>query len=73
MRAVDCRVEGGGGLVHQQHFRVGRQGPGDAQPLLLAAGQVQGRDVQPVLDLVPQGRCVAGSARPRASSRAGDR
>ena len=30
-------------------------GPGDAQPLVLAAGKSQGRLVQAVLDLVPQG------------------
>ena len=31
-------------------------GPGDAQPLVLAAGESQGRLVQPVLDFVPEGR-----------------
>ena len=30
-------------------------GPGDAQTLVLAAGESQGRLVQPVLDLVPEG------------------
>lgn len=34
-------VEGRRGLVEQDHFRVGRQGPGDAQALLL--GPVTGK------------------------------
>ena len=56
MRAVEAGSRAEAGSSMQQHFRVGGQGAGDAQPLLLAAGQVQGRVVQPVLDLVPQGR-----------------
>ena len=36
----DDRVDGAVGLVHQQHRRVGGQGPGDADALLLAAGQL---------------------------------
>src|SRR6516164_9780087 len=32
-------IEGRGRLVHQQHLRLHRQSPGDAQPLLLAAGE----------------------------------
>jgi hypothetical protein len=50
------RIERRGGLVHQQHFGLDGQRPGDAQALLLAAGQRQRRFVQPVLDLVPQRR-----------------
>ena len=36
-------VEGRAGLVHQQHLGLGGDGPGDAQPLLLAAGQAEAR------------------------------
>ena len=32
-------VEGGEGLVEQQHLRAGRQRPGQRHPLLLAAGE----------------------------------
>ena len=35
-------------------------GPGDAQPLLLAAGQAQGALFQPVLHLVPDGGAREG-------------
>ena len=41
-------------LVHQQHLRLDGDRAGDAQPLLLAAGQAGARLAQPVLDLVPQ-------------------
>ena len=34
------RVEGAERLVHEQHRRVGRERPGDADPLLLAAGEL---------------------------------
>ena len=44
-----------GGLVHQQHRRLDRQQPGDAQLLLLLQRQLGGLAVvQAVLDLVPQ-------------------
>ena len=33
------RVEGAGHLVEEHHVRVHRQGPGDRDPLLLAAGE----------------------------------
>ena len=32
-------IEGGTGLIHQQDFRLHGQGAGDAEALLLAAGQ----------------------------------
>src|SRR5437773_1001358 len=48
------RVEGGARLVHQQHLRLDRDGPGDAEPLLLAAGEAGPRLAEPVGDLVPQ-------------------
>ena len=53
-------VEGGAGLVHQQHFRLRGDGAGDAQPLLLSAGKGKAAFVQLVLDLVPQGRALQG-------------
>ena len=37
--AVD-RVDRAEGLVHQHHRRVGGEGPGDADPLLLSAGEL---------------------------------
>ena len=36
------RVDRAVGLVHQQHRRVGGQGPGHADPLLLAADSSAG-------------------------------
>ena len=50
------RVQRRTGFVHQQHFRLHRQQPGDAQALLLPAGQRHRRRLQPVLDLVPERR-----------------
>ena len=47
-------VQGGAGLVHEQDGGLDRDGAGDAQALLLAAGQPQPRPVEAVLDLVPQ-------------------
>ncbi len=52
------RVERGGRLVHQQHLRLHGDRPGDAQPLLLAAGQPHPRLLQPVLDLLPEVRAA---------------
>ena len=49
------RVEGRARLVHEDHLGVDGEGPGDAQPLLLTAGQAHGRRLEPVLHLVPQG------------------
>jgi hypothetical protein len=48
------RVERRGGLVHQDHLGLQRDRPGDAQALLLPAGQTRRRRTQAVLDLVPQ-------------------
>ncbi len=48
------RVERRARLVHQQHPRLDRHRPGDAQALLLAAGQAAAGGVEAVLDLVPQ-------------------
>ena len=49
------RVEGRAGLVHEQHVGLDREGPGDAQPLLLTAGERAAR-VEAGLDLFPQAR-----------------
>ncbi|MDT4852037.1 hypothetical protein FQZ97_862540 [compost metagenome] len=40
-RGGGLRVEGAGGLVTQQDLRLGGQGAGDADPLLLSAGQLR--------------------------------
>ena len=48
-------VESRAGLVHEEHLGLDRQRPGDAQALLLAARQLQGRLAQPVLHQVPEG------------------
>ena len=47
-------VEGGAGFVHQEDFGLGGDGAGDAEALLLAAGEGEGGGVQAVLDFVPQ-------------------
>src|SRR5581483_6348720 len=49
------RVEGRARLVHQDHVGLDGDGPGDAEPLLLAAGEVEAAVVELVLHLVPQG------------------
>ena len=43
MRGGRDRVEGRSRLVHQEHLGLDREGPGDAEPLLLAAGEVEAR------------------------------
>ena len=43
-------------LVHQQDFGLGRDGAGDAQPLLLAARHAERALVEAVFHLVPQRR-----------------
>ena len=60
-------VQRGARLVHEDHFRLDGQYAGDAQPLLLAAGEGVGRLFQFVLDLVPEGR-AAQSVRSTISS-----
>ena len=47
-------VQGGAGLVEQQHLRVHCQAPGDRQPLLLPTRQLASGLGQLALDLVPQ-------------------
>src|SRR5580692_10473143 len=48
------RIERRTGLVEQDHFGPHRHSAGDAQPLLLAAGEAETGGVELVLDLVPQ-------------------
>src|SRR5262249_11882422 len=48
------RIERRGRLVHQNHFRFGRDRPRDAQALLLTARQRQPALLQLVLDFVPK-------------------
>ena len=52
---VEMGSRADGGLIHQQHFRLHRQGAGDAQALLLPAGKAQGALLQPVLHFIPDG------------------
>ena len=54
------RVQGRARLVHQQHRRLRGDGSGDAEPLLLASGEGQGRLVELVLHLVPESRPAKG-------------
>ncbi len=54
-------IQGTGGLVHEQHLWLHGQGPGDAQPLLLAPGEAQGVLFQPILHFVPDGRAPEGT------------
>ena len=60
------RIERRRRLVHQQDLRLDGQRAGDAQPLLLAAGERQRRGVQPVLDLVPERRRLQARLDPAA-------
>src|SRR5262249_48644152 len=53
--ACGNRVKRRAGFVHQQHFRFGRNGAGNAQALLLPAGQRQTALLELVLHLVPDG------------------
>ena len=50
------RVEPRARLVEEDELRLQGQDPGDAEPLLLPAGELEGRGIQPVLDLVPEPR-----------------
>ena len=47
-------VQGGAGLIHENHVRAHRDTAGDAQALLLPAGQARARLVEAVFDLLPQ-------------------
>ena len=48
------RVQGRAGLIHEDHRGFDRNGAGNAQTLLLAAGQRGTGPAQTVLDLLPQ-------------------
>ena len=63
MRARGDRVEGRARLVHEHDVGLDRERARDAQPLRLAAGQAEAGHVQPVLDLVPEHRLLAATAR----------
>ena len=66
------RVQRRGRLVHQQHLRIHRQRPRNAQPLLLAAGKARARLLlQVVLHLVPQAPSSSATAPPSRPARAG--
>ena len=52
------RVEGRAGLVHQDHVGLDGDAAGDAEPLLLAAGEAEGVVLEAVLDLVPERRAA---------------
>ena len=44
------------GFVHQDHFRVHRNGARNTEPLLLAARETGARLVEPIFDLFPKAR-----------------
>ena len=54
MRDGGDRVERRARLVHQDDVGLGGDGAGDAEPLLLTAGEAVRRLLELVLDLVPQ-------------------
>ena len=47
-------IQGRTGFVHQDHLGLEGDGPGDAEPLLLAAGEPGAGLIQPVADLLPE-------------------
>ena len=49
-------IQGRARFVHQNDLRIDGDGAGNAEPLMLAAGQSQGRLAQPIFDFVPQRR-----------------
>src|SRR3989304_405989 len=49
------RIKGGAGLIKEDDLRLGGDGAGDAESLLLPAGKGKGAGIQPVPDLLPQG------------------
>ena len=52
------RIERACGLVHEQHLGLDRECAGDAQSLLLAAGETERVFAQAVFHLVPDGRAA---------------
>ena len=67
------RIERRRRLVHQQDVGLDGQRARDAQPLLLAAGERERRLVQPILDLVPDRRCLEALLDARRAARRGSR
>ena len=51
-------IEGRGGFVHQEDFGAGREGAGDAEALLLTAGDAERGFLQAVLHLIPKRRAA---------------
>ena len=66
------RVEGGGRLVEQDHFGADGDGAGDAEALLLTAGEAKTRRVQLVLHFVPERRTLQGFFDPLVEVGLGD-
>ena len=54
-------IEGGAGLVHEDDIGVVGEGAGDAEALLLAAGEGEAGLLQVVLHLVPEGGALEGA------------
>ena len=48
------RIESGAGLIEEEHFGIHRERAGDAQALLLSAGEGEGGFFQIVLHFVPE-------------------
>ena len=53
-------VQVSGGLVGKDDVRAGDKGPGDAHPLLLAAGHLTGKVVEPVAQTHPGQKLSGG-------------
>src|ERR1700733_7767154 len=66
------RIERRTGLVEQDDLGPHRDGAGDAEPLLLAAGQAEAAGVQLVLDLGPQRAAAQRLFHPAVHLRFGD-
>ena len=58
MRAVEIGSSAERGLVHQDHVGLDGDRAGDAEPLLLAAGEAERVVLESVLDLVPERRAA---------------
>ena len=54
-------VQRGGGFVHENDFRLDRNGASDAQTLLLAAGQCKRAVAQAIFHFVPEGGLPEGT------------
>src|SRR3954453_13368260 len=54
------RIQGRGGLVHDDHLGFDRDRAGDAQALLLTSGEPDAGPAEPVLDLVPEPGAAQG-------------